>query len=428
MQQKTIWFDVTSLMYWDTTPVGIVRVELELASYFLKNQPGINFRFVTYNVIFKCYVEISLSALQKRVDILIESIKNSFPKKTTAKLQQFFVRYKLRRLNRLMNFGIKLINNQKGIYQMLKKLKFNANDILLLGGFQWVYPGFDKFISRLKKDNNIIIANITYDIIPILFPYFTSQGLSDKFTRYYNNALATYNVFLCISEKTKTDFINYAETLGVTINADVISLGSNPSYVKKDIDFNRIKQKYNLNKDYTMFVSSMDERKNHALLYQVYQLLLSEGHHNIPLMLWIGKASEASNELIYKIQQESGMDNYIRVLRDVDDNDLVALYQHCQYTLFPSLYEGWGMPVTESLCHGKYCLSSSAASLPEAGCGFTALLNPYDSRAWADAILHLQNKVQLGEYTARIQKEFKPMEWHEAVNNLYDILAKVATT
>ena len=54
-------------------------------------------------------------------------------------------------------------------------------------------------------------------------------------------------------------------------------------------------------------------------------------------------------------------------LEGTSDPDLAALYRRCLFTVYPSLYEGWGLPVTESLCYGKTPLLSRVASLPEAG-------------------------------------------------------------
>jgi glycosyltransferase involved in cell wall biosynthesis len=60
------------------------------------------------------------------------------------------------------------------------------------------------------------------------------------------------------------------------------------------------------------------------------------------------------------------------------DAELLWLYQHCLFTLFPSAYEGWGLPVAEALAHGKYCICSRAASLPEIADDLIDYHDPFD--------------------------------------------------
>lgn len=66
----------------------------------------------------------------------------------------------------------------------------------------------------------------------------------------------------------------------------------------------------------------------------------------------------------------------------ISDADLAALYSACLFTLYPSVYEGWGLPVWEGLGNGKFCLSSNQGSLPEAGEEFADYADPWNVDEW----------------------------------------------
>jgi len=81
----------------------------------------------------------------------------------------------------------------------------------------------------------------------------------------------------------------------------------------------------------------------------------------------------------------------------------------------PSLYEGWGLPVAESLLHGKLCLASNAASLPEAGQGLARHLDPNNLEAWRREIVALLAAPQrLPAIEARIRRERRIVDWRQS--------------
>jgi glycosyltransferase involved in cell wall biosynthesis len=66
---------------------------------------------------------------------------------------------------------------------------------------------------------------------------------------------------------------------------------------------------------------------------------------------------------------------------DVSDEELDALYDKCMFTIYPSLYEGWGLPISESLGKGKLCVCSNTSSMPEAGREFALYIDPTNPAA-----------------------------------------------
>ena len=75
----------------------------------------------------------------------------------------------------------------------------------------------------------------------------------------------------------------------------------------------------------------------------------------------------------------------VRLFRRVSDADLVRLYQDCLFTIYPSTYEGWGLPVTEALCFGKAVVTTAISSLPEAGGQYADYFDPHSMRDLQDS-------------------------------------------
>jgi glycosyltransferase involved in cell wall biosynthesis len=115
--------------------------------------------------------------------------------------------------------------------------------------------------------------------------------------------------------------------------------------------------------------------------------------------------------------------DYIRILNNVSDSDLMHLYRNCMMTAFPSLYEGWGLPVAESLAAGKYCLASNAASIPEVGGELLDYLEPWDVSAWvAELQKYAFDPLALAAKEEAIKRDYKPVAWKDTAQFVFGSL------
>jgi len=106
------------------------------------------------------------------------------------------------------------------------------------------------------------------------------------------------------------------------------------------------------------------------------------------------------------------LDGKLVLIENPTDAELVRLYEGCLFTLFPSFFEGWGLPVTESLSFGKPCLTSNSTSLPEAGGKLTRRFDPDNLGEAYSAILEvIQDRAGLARWEAQVKREFKPVSW-----------------
>jgi hypothetical protein len=174
---------------------------------------------------------------------------------------------------------------------------------------------------------------------------------------------------------------------------------------------------------FVVYVSTIEIRKNHALLVNVWRRLLEERGSATPHLLFIGRSLWRGDEVVDSIKRDEKLRNYVHVLHDVNDRDLDWLYRNCVLTLYPSLYEGWGLPVAESLSYGKLCIASDRTATREIAPHLTELADPLDFRAWRDRVAHyLDNPDALARAEEKIRREYAEHTWDESIRQIISTL------
>lgn len=116
--------------------------------------------------------------------------------------------------------------------------------------------------------------------------------------------------------------------------------------------------------------------------------------------------------MIEDVQNDKTVGEYIKFLHDVSDEELEWYYSHCKATIYPSFYEGWGLPVGESLGRGKLCLASNATSIPEVGGDLVQYFDPTKPAELASLVERTLVDHQWVEYCEqRIKNEFVITDW-----------------
>jgi len=101
-------------------------------------------------------------------------------------------------------------------------------------------------------------------------------------------------------------------------------------------------------------------------------------------------------------------------LHGIEDCELEWYYKNCESTIYPSKYEGWGLPVAESLGHGRMCLASNATSIPEISSDLPAFFDPYDVHGLVSLVERvLDDPEWVHGCEETIRQNFQPTGWHE---------------
>src|SRR5262249_28986467 len=159
-------------------------------------------------------------------------------------------------------------------------------------------------------------------------------------------------------------------------------------------------------------VGSIDRRKNQALLYQLWRRLIERHGERVPPLVLAGRHGWRADEVLQDLQGDPVVRGRVVALADTTDAELRWLYGRCLFTVYPSHYEGWGLPVAEALAHGKYCLASATSSLPEVGADLADYADPLDLLGWQARVERaLFDPGFLPAREERIRREFRVTPW-----------------
>jgi glycosyltransferase involved in cell wall biosynthesis len=286
----------------------------------------------------------------------------------------------------------------------------SGRNVLLLAGENWSSYDF-AVMTHLQKTYGLRIAVLCQDFAPIRHPqFFESQTFVDRFKLYADFIVCNTDLIIAISESTKSEIVRYAQGQNRIIDrTKVIKLGADLGSQKSSRPAELSQPSHN---KFVLAVSTIQSRKNFRILYQLWHRFAEEQINHLPTLVIVGQAGFGSSDLLWEIAHDPRTKGKIIILHRANDEELAWLYQNCMWTLYPSLYEGWGLPISESLFYGKYCIASNSTSLPEAGAGLTKHIDPLDFSEWYNAIHELINfPERLSMLERKIAAEYQPMTW-----------------
>lgn len=300
-------------------------------------------------------------------------------------------------------------------------------DSLLCLGSPWFKPGHGDIVGKVRAALGLRVGVLIYDLIPIFHPEWCDADLVEIFQEWYHAVLPHADAVFAISNATIRDMLRWAEQENSPLRGPVTALpigtGFTEDKIKRreggDLPFGLFQGSY------VLLVSTIEARKNHLLAFRVWRRLLERmKYDDVPTLVFAGRIGWLVADLMQQIENAHYLDGKLIVLEEVDDATLSALYRGCRFTLFPSLYEGWGLPVTESLGYGKVCLASNLTAVPEAGGEFCLYFDPENLNDATEVIRHaIENPAEIAMLEARIKADFHSTPWVTAAATLLDKMA-----
>lgn len=206
-------------------------------------------------------------------------------------------------------------------------------------------------------------------------------GFQRKKRQFYQTVAACADAIMTISATTKQDIVERLGVPATQIYVTHLGIDQRLWYPEPEAA-QQVLQSYALTPGYVLFVGAISGRKNTARLVQAYAQ--SRARKERPLVL-VGTMSYRGADTLEAIQQ-CGLGQRVRLLGYVPDQDLPALYAGAACFVFPTLYEGFGMPILEAMASGTPVLTSTTGAAPEISGGLAVSVDPYDVEAIADGI------------------------------------------
>ncbi|MBX3000289.1 MAG: glycosyltransferase family 4 protein [Caldilineaceae bacterium] len=224
-----------------------------------------------------------------------------------------------------------------------------------------------------------------YDLIAMLHAQTVSLRARLLFRLTTGLALRTAQQVIAISESTRQDLLRHFPMSAHRVTA--IPLAADPRFQPQPPNVvESARRKYNLPDHYLFYLGINKPHKNLVRLIEAYARLSQSQVFNPPYPLIIAGAWDARYPEPKERAASLGLADQVRFLGPVDDADLPALYSGCTLFVFPSLYEGFGLPVLEAMACGAAVMCSNASSLPEVARDAALLFDPLDVEAIAAAL------------------------------------------
>jgi glycosyltransferase involved in cell wall biosynthesis len=299
-------------------------------------------------------------------------------------------------------------------------------DVLLISGAAFIHTNYPALVARTQRAHGVWVALLLYDIIPVRRPEFVDRAHADSFRAWLDGMLPLCDHLFAISRSAADEAEDHARRDGLVLRDRVhpIPIGSGFSTADAAAASSHLPPPGG----YVLFVSTIEARKNHGLLVRVWRRLLEAlPHDQVPALVFAGRVGWMVEDLMQQLRNTNFLDGKIVLATHPTDAELAALYRGCLFTVFPSLYEGWGLPVTESLTFRKPCVISNATSLPEAGGALARYFDP-ENIAEATRIIRetITDRAGLAAWEQRVAREFRPVAWDETAQALMQGLLRGA--
>lgn len=222
-----------------------------------------------------------------------------------------------------------------------------------------------------------------HDLIYELYP--KQFGLWDR-TMYaikYKFSAKKADQVICISQSTKDDLkrlYNLPENKIRVLYQSCHDIFQTQKTVSS-LDFNK--------QDYYLYVGSLIERKNVLQVIRAYSML--DAKYQKPFVI-VGSGPKKHVDEIKSLIAQFGLSSHFEFISHINNEQLVTVYDRCYLLCYPSVYEGFGIPVIEALFRKKPVITSDLSSLPEAAGPGALLVNPYNPEQIRDAFIKLNDK------------------------------------
>ena len=287
-------------------------------------------------------------------------------------------------------------------------LEIEDGTVLTFLGAAWINDAL-MMAARDAQARGARLVFLLFDLTPVLEAGHTA-AVNRLFDRYLNLITQCASAVPAISESSRRDYefhCTQQRTSAPPGGVTGLPCGLTPGqYDTSESPWPR---------PYALLVGTVESRKNHIVALRAWQQMIEQiGAEAVPDLVCIGRLGWHANEFLHEYVMTQGLGGKVSLLStSVPDEELARFYAHAQFTVYPSRYEGWGLPVSESIAFGKLPIVASNSSLAEAGRDLAVYVETGSASALADAVRrHGLGRVAREAHEARIAADSStPITW-----------------
>ncbi|HEY8267579.1 MAG TPA: glycosyltransferase family 1 protein [Xanthobacteraceae bacterium] len=303
------------------------------------------------------------------------------------------------------------------------RLALTSRDILFSAGSGWTSLNIEA-IRVLKQRNRFRFVQFCHDIIPIQFPETYKTHDFEEFRNFYRGAFPIADLVIFGAQRIKSDVEAHCRTLGISLRATGVTPFGSDAVRQRTATAAPLRPGIERDR-YALLVSTIEPRKGHEMLYRIWKRLLADGipqTTNIKL-IFVGRPGWMVENLLREIAADRDLGGTLQIISFAGDDELATLYANAAFCVYPSLYEGYGLPVVEAFSYGKAVIASTGGAIPEVAGEFSPCLDPKDEESWYRTLRGwIEDPSLRAPYENAIRTRYRPTSWDEASAKLFELI------
>jgi glycosyltransferase involved in cell wall biosynthesis len=346
------------------TPTGIDRVELAYAEHLIACDPSVGFAATT--------LADGLGLVPRHIaDAFVAAIGAAWRNGAHGAGEQ-------RRVRRLGWRGrvAALLGGERRLSGMLRQGP-KRPVYLLVSHHHLEKPAI---LARLKARSGARFVCLIHDLIPMQFPEYAKPGQAENHRRRIETAIRFADALIVNSGVTRDALLPHIEAAGRAIPVLAAPLGL-------DLPMQHNEPQRPPERPYFVYIATIEARKNHLLLLNLWRQLATELGASVPLLVLIGQRGWETENVVDMLDRCPALRGTVIEHNTLPDSEMVGLLKGARALLLPSFAEGFGFPLIEAFGAGVPALCSDIPALRETGGAVAEYLDPLDGPGWRAAIL-----------------------------------------
>jgi len=269
-----------------------------------------------------------------------------------------------------------------------------------------------------------------HDLIPLILPAYKGSILVRFYTRLVSIAARRAQAIITDSGSSKRDIIDILKIPRERVHVIPLAAGERFKRGVGTAALDEVRRKYSLPQEFLLYLGGFDQRKNMKTLFQGFKGLRERLGDRYPLVI-AGALPDKDTPFFphpRRLAEEAGVSDGVRFIGWVPEEEKPALYRLATLFLYPSLYEGFGLPPLEAMACGTPVIASCEASLPEVVGNGGVLVDPKEPEAWAETMVAILTSPQRREeIRAKAVEQAQRFSWKKTAREtleVYKVAAK----
>ena len=271
---------------------------------------------------------------------------------------------------------------------------FPRGALLVNLGNSWGLPDYFRGLRAAQRESGLRYVPFLHDCVPLTVPEHCEQKMVRDYARWFAAMAVHAHGVLCNSQSTLSEGRAQLERLlpGLDLPMGVIRLDADPRPDGAAPDPGALSALPGCRpgQPFVLFVATIESRKDHLLVFRAWLSLIRRlGAARVPQLVCVGQRGWHAEAALTFRENSRELRRQVVLLHDVPDKALAALYAGCRFTVYNSFHEGWGLPVTESLAHGKVPVVPRHSALVESGAPGAVFFTPQHEPELTDILARL---------------------------------------